>query len=62
MKISFRGSLAIFGIMAFAAGGASEVCGKTPVGVAKAEYLDLMEAAGIVSYVGKVNMDRDAPD
>ena len=24
--------------------------------------MDLMEAAGIVSYVGKVNMDRDAPD
>lgn len=24
--------------------------------------MDLMEAAGIVSYVGKVNMDRNAPD
>ena len=24
--------------------------------------MNLMEAAGIVSYVGKVNMDRDAPD
>lgn len=24
--------------------------------------MDLMESAGLVSYVGKVNMDRDAPD